>query len=68
MLCWLQGLVREGMWQSRPTNSDGLAAKFLFVEDNMRDVDALKGVEIAVGHGTACNCPCRYRLDATSSA
>ena len=40
------------MWQSRPTNSDDLAATFLFVEDNMQDVDTFKGVETAVRQGT----------------
>ena len=52
MLCLLQALVREGMWQSRPTNNDGLAANFLFLEDNMQDVDTFKGVETAVRTGT----------------
>lgn len=52
MLCWLQALVREGMWQSRPTNSDGLAANFLFLEDNMQDVDTFTGVKTAVRQGT----------------
>ena len=51
MLCLLQVLVREGMWQSRPTNSDGLAANFLFLEDNMQDMDTFKGVETAVRPG-----------------
>ena len=52
MLSLLQALVREGMWQSRPTNTDGLAANFLFLEDNMQDVDTFKGVATTVRTGT----------------
>ena len=36
------------MWQSRPTNSDGLAANFLFLESNMQETDTFKGVETVV--------------------
>ena len=52
VLCSLQALVRDGMWQSKPANSDRLAANFLFLEDNMQDVDVFKGVETVVRQGT----------------
>ena len=64
VLCWLQALVREGMWQSRPTNSDGLAANFVFLKDNMQDMDTFRGVETAVRG----SCPCKYKLVATLAA
>lgn len=38
--------------QAHPTSSDGLAANFLFLEDNMQDVDTFTGVKTAVRQGT----------------
>ena len=53
----LQAQVKQGMWETTPSNSEALVANFVFDKDHIQDVDTYKAVGTAVSQWLPC-CSC----------